>query len=130
MKPKKKNITKLVVPDFVTVEGCQFSVTGVAAKACYKFKKLKTVEIGNNVSTIGAQAFQECKKLKEVTLGKELTQIGTKCFYKDSKLKKLVIKSKKLKKIGKKSMIGTPKKEYHVPKGYEIKHKRLLKKGK
>lgn len=129
VKQKKKNITKLVVPDFVTVEGCQFSVTGVAAKACYKFKKLKTVEIGNNVSTIGAQAFQECKKLKEVKLGRELTQIGYKCFYKDSKLKKVLIRSKKLKKVGKESMRGTPVKHYGIPEGCGKKYKKLLKKA-
>lgn len=130
VKPKKKTITKLVVPGFVTVEGSRFPVAGVAAKACYKFKNLKKITIGNNVSSIGAQAFQECKKLKEVTLGKGLTKIGSKCFYKDVKLKKVVIKSKKLKLVGKKSMRGTPKKEYCVPKGYKTKYKRLLKKGK
>ena len=129
VKPEKKTITKLVVPDYITVEGCQFPVTGVAAKACYKFKKLKTVEIGNNISVIGAQAFQECKKLKEVTLGKELTQIGSKCFYKDSKLKRLVIKSTKLKNLGKKSMKGVPKKYKLIPKGCESKYKKLFKKA-
>lgn len=129
VKPEKKTITKLVVPDYITVEGCQFPVTGVAAKACYKFKKLKTVEIGNNVSTIGAQAFQECKKLKEVKLGRELTQIGYKCFYKDSKLKKVLIRSKKLKKVGKESMRGTPVKHYGIPEGCGKKYKKLLKKA-
>ncbi len=39
-----------------------------------------------------------------------MTQIGSKVFYKDIKLKKVVIKSKKLKKVGKNSFKGVNKK--------------------
>ena len=69
------------------------------------------------------------KKLKEVKLGRELTQIGYKCFYKDSKLKKVLIRSKKLKKVGKESMRGTPVKHYGIPEGCGKKYKKLLKKA-
>ena len=89
VKPKNKKIKKLIVPDTVTIKGVEYRVTEVATKACYKFKNLETVKIGNYVTVVRKQAFQECKKLKKVTFGRYLKTIEAKCFYKDKKLKKM-----------------------------------------
>ncbi|MDD5948921.1 MAG: leucine-rich repeat domain-containing protein [Lachnospiraceae bacterium] len=126
LKPAKKSITKLVVPDYVTIKGHKYAVTGISAKACYNLKKLKNVKIGNRVSTIGKQAFANCKKLQKITIGTALTKIGENCFRNDKKLKTVTIKSKKLKKVGKNCMRGTSKKKFIVPQTCISKYKLLF----
>lgn len=126
IKPEKKTITKLKVPDTVNINGVDYPVTKVANKACYKLSKLKTVNIGNNVTVIGKQAFMNCKKLKTVKLGKGITKLGDKCFCNDKSLKKIVINSRKLKKVGKNCMKGTPSKRYMIPKGCAKKYRKLF----
>lgn len=129
VKPAKKTITRLVIPDTVTIEGIKYPVIGVESKACYRCKKLKQVKLGNQIQDIGKQAFAECTKLQKITFGKGLIHIGAKCFAKDKKLKTVVIRSKQLKTVGKGCMKGTNRKNIVVPKNKKAKYQKLFQKA-
>ena len=45
-----------------------YTVTGIADKAFSGNKKLKSVTIGKNVTSIGKEAFRNCKNLNKITL--------------------------------------------------------------
>ena len=112
----KKKLTSLSVPATVTGVDGTYKVVGVKAGAFKKNKKLKTVTIGKNVTSIGKNAFNGCTKLKKVTIKATKAKFGKNAFkgisskasffvpkkqlksYK-SKLKKLGIKPKQVKKI-------------------------------
>lgn len=115
VKPKSKSVTKLVIPDFATINGKDYPVVEVAAKACYKLKKLRTAKIGANVVTIKKQAFSQCKNLYGVSIGEKVTTIGDKCFYKDKKIRLFNIRSKRIKKFGKNFVKGTSKNKTIYP---------------
>ncbi len=106
MKPVDKNVKKVTVPGKVKILGKWFKVTKINKKACYNYKKLTTVTIGNNVSVIGDQAFAKCKKLKVVTLGKGVTTIGKQSFAGDTSISKFKIRGTKLKNIKKGAFKG------------------------
>ena len=104
---KKKS--RLTIPDQITINGYNCTVTAVAPKAFAKNTKLTQVTIGKNVKTIGKQAFAGCTKLKKVTVkGKSLSSVG----------------SQVLKGMSKKGRLYVPKTKYNVYK------KLLQKKGK
>jgi len=73
----KKTSKSIIIPAVVTLKGIKCKVTGIGAKAFYKFKSLTKIKIGSNVIIIGKQA-----------------------FYGDAKLKKIIVKTKKLNQIG------------------------------
>ena len=131
LKPENKNIKKLVIPDTIMINNVEYQVTEVAAKACYKLKKLNNVTVGKYVTVIRKQAFQECKNLKKVTLGRYLKTIETKCFYNDKKLIYLnVYNCIDLKKVGKKAIHGRAKAfSLHTSKGYRDLYVKLFKKA-
>lgn len=68
VKPISKNVTRIVIPAKIEVDGMVFKVTSIAGKAFYKNKKLKQVVIGKNVQTIGNKAFYGCKNLVILTI--------------------------------------------------------------
>ena len=65
-------------------------------------KKYKVVSIAKKV-------FRNNKKITKVIIGKNVTSIGSKAFFKCGNLKTIIIKSKKLNKIGKKAFAGIRK---------------------
>lgn len=131
LKPENKNIKKLVIPDTIMINNVEYKVTEVAAKACFKLKKLSNVTVGKYVTVIRKQAFQECKSLKKVTLGMYLKTIEAKCFYNDKQLKYLSVKNCiDLKKVGKKAIHGRSKSfNLHTSKGYGKLYEKLFKKA-
>ena len=66
----------------------------------------KAVTIGDNVRTIGTGAFAGNKKLTKVTIGRGAAKIGGSAFLGDENLKTIVVKSTKLKSVGKKAIRG------------------------
>ena len=106
IKVMNKNIKKLVVPNSVKYKGVDFEVTTISNGLCKKFKKLKSVKIGNNVIAVPAQAFYKCKKLKTVDIEDGVTQIQTQAFYGCTSLKKV--------NIGKKAFYNCTKLPYVV----------------
>ena len=84
--------------------GERYKITSVAANALKGNKKVKTLTIGKNTVKIGKGAFQNCKNLK-----------------------KIVIKSKKLKKVGSNAFKGISKKAVvKVPKSKKKLYTKLL----
>ena len=121
---KSKTIT---IPSYVAIDGTEYKVTAVAAKAMKGNKKVTKLNIGNNVTSIGASAFSGCKKLTKVTIGKGVTKIGKKAFYKCKKLKSVTIKTKKLKSIGKYAFKGiATKAQIKCPSKKYMKYKKML----
>jgi len=65
------------IPSTVRIEGYDFKVTTIAAKAFQNKKKLKKVTIGKNVVSIGSKAFNGCKMLKTIVVkSKNLKKVG------------------------------------------------------
>lgn len=104
-----KNLKKVKIKNTVSFAGKKYKITSIAKKAFKNNNRIKSVIIGKNVTTIGSKAFYNCKKLSKV-----------------------FIKSKKLKKIGKKafSRKGGKKIKVSVPKKMKKKYIKLFKKAK
>lgn len=100
------NVTEIQVPETVQIDGKIFRVTAIENRAFKNNTKITSVIIGDNVKTIGTSAFEGCTKLTKVTIGKGVEQIGGSAFKNCKKLKKLVVKSAKLKKVGKNALRG------------------------
>lgn len=96
--PKNKKVTKITIPQTVTIDGITYKVTSIADKACQNCKKLKTVTIGSNIAKIGKSAFSGCKAIRTVTI-------------KTTKLKAKSIGAKAFKGITKKATFKVPKKQ-------------------
>ncbi len=96
--PKNKKVTKIIIPQTVTIDGITYKVTSIADKACQNCKKLKTVTIGSNIAKIGKSAFSGCKAIRTVTI-------------KTTKLKAKSIGAKAFKGITQKATFKVPKKQ-------------------
>ncbi|MBO5468128.1 MAG: leucine-rich repeat protein [Lachnospiraceae bacterium] len=129
VRPVKKTITKGIIPDKVVINGTQYAVTGIGRKAFYRCKKLTQIKSGNSLQIVGSQAFAGCSRLKKITFGKGLTTIGAKCFIGDRKLAQVVIRSKKLKKVGKGCMKNTNRKNIVVPASKKVAYQKLFRKA-
>lgn len=81
LKPAKADQKKLTIPPAVQINGVEYKVTEIAAKAFYKNGKLTQASIGANVQKIGKQAFMGCKKLKKITIvSQNVKSVGKKAF--------------------------------------------------
>ena len=90
------------VPDTIKdANGKTYKVTAVASKSFYKNKKVKTVTVGKNTTTIGTSAFKQATKLTTVTLNGKVTSIGKEAFSGSSKLSKITLNGNALKSVGK-----------------------------
>ena len=140
--PTPGNNTVTPAPDTYTIGGFIYKITSAENKTVElcgttnkKLKKLNvkaTVTIDGavyKVTSIGKAAFKNIKTLKALTLGKNVTTIGNKAFFKCKALKKVVIKAKKLKKVGAGAFKKTNKKmTLKAPKKLQKKYKKLIKK--
>lgn len=107
VRPTSKKAKSVTIPATVTVNGVSCKVTSIANNAFKGQKKLKKVTIGANVTTIGKKAFSGCKNLT-----------------------KIVVKSKKLKKVGAKAFAKiNPKAKIKVPKNKKKAYKKVFKKN-
>lgn len=123
-----KKATKLTIPATVKYTGVTYKVTGISAKALKGNKKLTSVTVGSNVSTIGNSAFENCTKLKKITLGKSVTKVGKNTFKNCKKLTNITIKSTKLKSVGKNALKGISSKcKIKVPSKKLKAYKKLFK---
>ncbi|MGN0694891.1 MAG: cadherin-like beta sandwich domain-containing protein [Lentihominibacter sp.] len=120
-------LTSVKVPDTIKISDISYKVTAVGYRAFYGKTKLKYVTVGNNVSTIGISAFAKCTALKTATLGTGITSIGSYAFSKDTKLTTLIVKSGKLKTVGKGALNKVKKVKIKVPKAKVKTYKKLFK---
>ena len=104
--PVSKKKTKITIPATVKYEGITWKVTSMAKNCLKKNTKLKKVTIGKNVEKIGANALNG-----------------------DTNCNSIVIKSSKLKSVGKNALKGIHKNAViKVPKKKLTDYKKLLKK--
>lgn len=103
---KNKKATKVKIPKTVKIGGKTFKVTAIASSAFKNNKKIRSVEIGDNVAFIGTSAFEGCTQLTKVTIGIGVTKIGVSAFKNCKKLGSITIKSAKLKSVGKNALKG------------------------
>ena len=80
--------TDVVIPDTISVDGEEISVTAISKNAFYNNDTITSVTIGKNVTTIGERAFYDCDNLTTATFSEnsQLTTIGDYAFYNCSNL--------------------------------------------
>lgn len=77
----KKQKSKITVPATVKKDGYTFRVTSINKQVFQKNKKLKSLVIGKNITSIGAKGFYGCAKLASIRfLGTKASKIGSKAF--------------------------------------------------
>lgn len=149
--PTNKNSKSVKIPATVTVNNVTYKIVNIESGAFSGCKKLKSIKLGENITTIGSKAFynctgltkvtipskvtkidsyafKNCKKLSSITIGSSVTTIGKEAFRNCGKLKKITIKSKKLKTVGKNAFKGIHSNaKIKVPKAKYKAYKKLLK---
>ena len=70
----------VVIPESVTYEGTNYSVTSIGNKAFHYCFDLTSVTIPNSVISIDDFAFQRCESLTSVIMGNSVTSIGHATF--------------------------------------------------
>jgi hypothetical protein len=81
----------LVIPQAVTENSVEYSVTSIGDGAFCGCSGLTTVTISNSVTSIGQAAFNGCSSLTSVTIGNSVTSIGDGAFYNCSGLTSVTI---------------------------------------
>ena len=104
----------IVIPDRITYEGKEYSVTSIGDMAFYNCvditsivipfsvtsiksssfdgcKNISSIILPSNVTTLGSYAFNNCKSLKTISMPSNLEFIGRNAFLKCSELNKVII---------------------------------------
>lgn len=103
------------------------AVTKLGTKVCYNCPKLTSVTLSTQLTVIPASAFEKCSALVTVTVPAKVTTIDKRAFYGCKKLKRVLIKTKKLKKLGTGAFQGIYKKAlFKAPSAQLKKYKKLF----
>lgn len=73
-------LTHAVIPDSISYKGTTYCVASIRSTAFYSCRSLKSVTIGNNVTSIGDNAFATCYDLTTLTIGNSVISIGMSAF--------------------------------------------------
>lgn len=93
---KGKSTDKVKIPDSVTRRGVSYPVTSVADKAFAGEKKIRTVEIGDQVQKIGNFAFFGAENVTILTIGKGVKTLGMHVFCHMKSVKRIWVYSAQL----------------------------------
>ena len=83
----------VVIPEKVTYENVEYSVTSIGNNAFDECSGLTSVTIPNSVTSIGGYAFSGCSGLTSVTIPNSVTSIGSDAFYGCSGLTSITVGS-------------------------------------
>ncbi len=73
-------LTSINIPEVVTNDGKQYSVTQIGAIAFYKCSDLQSITIPNTITSIGHNAFAYCNGLTSITIPESVSSIGESAF--------------------------------------------------
>ncbi len=105
--------------------GDERTVTIPYAKTLYS--QVTWTEDRYKITEIDGSVFANNNKLRKVTIGLNVTKIGEQAFYKAKNLKTIIVKSKKLKTVGKNAFKGINKKAtFDVPNSKIKAYKKLF----
>lgn len=76
-----KDLTKVVIPEIVELEGKRYKVTSIDYRAFRDCEKIKSATIPNSIISIGREAFRGCKNLETVSIGNSVKIIDSSLFY-------------------------------------------------
>lgn len=100
IKLEKNSYSTVIIPSMIIHNGVTYKVTSIAKNAFKNNKKITSVTIGKNVTTIGKNAFYGCSKLKTLKIKTSKLaskKIGSKAFSKTPKSMKVTLLKKKYK---------------------------------
>ena len=72
--------SSVVIPEKVTYESVEYSVTSIGERAFDGCSDLTSITIPNSVTSIGKDAFQNCTSLTSINIPNSVTYIGNKAF--------------------------------------------------
>ena len=75
-----ENSSSVVIPEKVTYNGKEYSVTSIGERAFYECSGLTSVTIPNSVTSIGDYAFSYCKGLTSIYIPESVTRISQEAF--------------------------------------------------
>ena len=74
----------VIIPETVTYDGKEYSVTSIGSHAFYGCSGLTSITIPNSVTSIGDFAFRACRGLASIIIPSNVTSIGLDAFYNTS----------------------------------------------
>ena len=78
---KAKSTKKVTIPATVKIKNETYKVTAIGASVWKNDKKLETIKIGKNITSIGANAMNGAKKLKKIIISSTgIKSVGAKVF--------------------------------------------------
>ncbi len=81
----------IVIPESVTYNGTEYTVTSIGERAFFDCSSLTSVTIGNSVTEIGNYTFDGCSSLTSITIPNSVTSIGNYAFNNCTGLTELII---------------------------------------
>lgn len=76
-----ENLEHINIPSRVTYGGYTLPITLISFEAFKDYTSIKSITIGNSVTSIYGSAFKGCTGVKSVTIGTSVTSIGESAFY-------------------------------------------------
>ena len=73
-------ITTIIIPEKVTHNGTEYSVTSIRDWAISHCYSLSSITIPNSVTSIGSRAFYNCDALTSISIPNSVTSIGSSAF--------------------------------------------------
>ena len=70
-----KETKEIIIPEKVTYNSTEYSVTSIGERAFYECKSLTSITIPNSVTSIGKSAFIRCSSLPSITIPNSVTTI-------------------------------------------------------
>ena len=84
-------VSTVSIPNTVTFDGLNYTVTKIGEGAFGRCKSLKSVMLPDSVTSIGDSAFGACKSLESITIPDSVVKIGDCAFYNCHNLKSITI---------------------------------------